>query len=321
VWITRPVSVERLLWLFEHSEWSDYQEVIREDVLTDGGRSRKASVAEEDIVVVSTWGDEEKKVYPVVRGNRSLTGERGHVIIASDYTGFGDAFIEALGLLRKSRHLDTWEWLEYVPGNPHDGQIVEFPTTANTANTANTKTDTPMVPGRSEFGYKSAWFAVRSTNTAAVAASMLGRVPGKRPHNDALAEVQGGGSFQDVPVMFIEPVDGWVLVPFAIVGTETLNFEAILTSLSTTFGEAQLYISFRSSDAYRWEKWRKGKAVRRWSTEGLDVGKITAVERRIFGDELDPDEDQLLELANAWSVNPMELDGPNDDIYAGVLQQ
>jgi hypothetical protein len=313
VWIARPVSVERLLWFYEHSEWSDFRHEIREELLTDGGRSPRLSAAREDIVVVARWSDDEKKVTPVARGKGSLTGDRGRVLFPTDYTGFGDAFVEALGLLRKSKHADTWEWLEYVPGNPDDGRIVEFPV-------AIIREPAAVFPVRGEFGVKSAWFAVRSSGAAAVALSMLGDVPAKKSHNEALTEVQQGGSFEEIPVMFVEPVDGWVLVPFGMLGVEVLNFGEILASLSAAFGEAQLFVSFRGSDAFRWERWRKGKTVRRWSTEGIDLGKVTAAERRIFGDEFEPDEDLLLELAAAWSVNPMELDGPDGEIYAGVLR-
>jgi hypothetical protein len=123
----------------------------------------------------------------------------------------------------------------------------------------------------------------------------------------------------------VGPVDGWVLVLAGAMFESTVDVEWMLATLSEAFGEAQHFTNHRVSDAFSWEVWREGRAVRRWSAWGGDEGKATKAEKvlglgtmssgfvRMVGEE------DVQTVAGAWSVDPMELGDRNDVPLLGRL--
>lgn len=187
-------------------------------------------------------------------------------------------------------------------------------------------------PGPESFGYKSQWLAVRATESEAVAKS-LGIV------NLRTIDWYTGLRQAEKQGIFITPsVDGWVLVTGW--GLEPLMPEdgfprELVERLSAEFGEAQFFATHRGTDYHCWSKACGGKMQRAYCFCGSNgetlflEGEPTPVEASVelintllpedqaqdWEDEnvFFPDEDFVMQVAEAWSVNPMDL-GSRDDI-------
>jgi hypothetical protein len=178
------------------------------------------------------------------------------------------------------------------------------------------------------FGYKTAWFAVRSTNVNAVAEALQLGEP--QPANWQYG-VWHSGEPDDYAIFVSPPVNGWILA----VGVPIL-FEADghatqrMIELSRQFGEVQLFASMRISDAYVWARAKNGQLVRRFyegDGDRSETGAQTEEERELgqkFFDAGSPeakdpgywkrkdlvflDEQYVLKVAGKWSVDPSKLD-------------
>jgi hypothetical protein len=100
----------------------------------------------------------------------------------------------------------------------------------------------------STFGYKTAWFAVRSTNTMAVAQAL--QLQNTTPANweyGVWHAVESDGMLFVTP-----PVDGWVLAVGTrlLFGADDNHSSQRMVEWSKQFGEAQFFASMRVSDAY-----------------------------------------------------------------------
>ncbi len=181
------------------------------------------------------------------------------------------------------------------------------------------------------FGYKSAWVAIRSTETQDVIAAL--------PLQDA-AEHSWTGALETVErkpdrTMVSPPVAGWSLVAFnggrAKDGHPILDLEA----LSRRFGEAQQFATHRVVEYHEWQRWVDGRLVRRYAYSGergevlADDGEPDPAEGGVIsraqleslqdsGDEADwddvefADEDTVMAVAAAWSVDPSTRDDRSD---------
>lgn len=194
-------------------------------------------------------------------------------------------------------------------------------------------------PGPESFGYKSQWFAVRATEPEAVAKSLGIANLRSVDWYTGLRQAEKHGIF------ITPPVDGWVLVTGW--GLEPLLPEdgfprELIHRLSVEFGEAQFFATHRGSDYHCWSKACAGKMQRAYCFCGSNgetmflEGEPTPVEASVelintllpeeeaqdWEDEnvFFPDEDFVMQVAEAWSVNPMDL-GSRDDVpgmgYAG----
>jgi hypothetical protein len=183
---------------------------------------------------------------------------------------------------------------------------------------------TPPIP----FGYKTAWFAIRSENTKAVATALQ------------LQNLQPAGwtygiwhsiETDDYSIFLTPAVHGWTLA----VGTPVL-YEAEdhatdrMVELSRQFGEAHLFASMRISNAYVWARARNGKLERRfYDVDGQhnETGEVTEEEKSLgleFFEGSSPEskapgywarkdsvfvgEEHVLQVAGRWSVDPSKLD-------------
>ena len=187
------------------------------------------------------------------------------------------------------------------------------------------------------FGYKMAWFAIRTTDTGGIAEAF--RLSQAVPANWA----SGVGIVRreaDAALAFVAPpVEGWTLVVTTLdIAAEDQDkaqkILALLSDLSRQFGEALHFGTYRVVDYHAWFHARDGAVTRAFSwcpeTEGIvvNIGATTEAERARglgdlsrmtfdalleAGDQPDPTarpptEEDVVELAAVWSVDPLTLD-------------
>jgi hypothetical protein len=183
------------------------------------------------------------------------------------------------------------------------------------------------------FGYKIAWYAVRSHSAHAVQTALdlvAVRAVGWEAGMKALDADYAG----DMHGIFVTPsVRGWVFA----VGWGTLLGERRpnedlqrfmiptrrLIALSRRFGKAQYYSTHRVVEAHAWARAAGGTLERAYGYVGdrgevaLDVGKRSAAERGV--DLLNPTEEVPHRIAGVWSIDPMLLDGYADSTGPGFF--
>ena len=184
-------------------------------------------------------------------------------------------------------------------------------------------TDAPI-----PFGYKMAWYAVRTTNAQAVAETL--NLKSQHPANwkEGYKEAYGGEG-----VFVSPPVSGWVFV----VGTPifpdltSADKEKCLTRLkvlSERFGEAQLFATHRGVSSHAWAKAVQGSLSRAFGYNGdqgqdvWNVGKETEDEVGLgfkFSAGKEPDEEDVMKLAGRWSVNPQHIDSLRVPPALGII--
>jgi hypothetical protein len=170
---------------------------------------------------------------------------------------------------------------------------------------------TPDHPVR--FGYKTAWLAVRSSDGAQVAKFLgLQNVRSSTWQNGIDTAEDAGND-----VFVSSAIRGWTfVVGFAVCDQSGADKAStpieLLERLSARFGEAQFYGSMRVADAYAWARAVHGRIVRAYEYDGsedqtlLDIGSKTSAERGLDFQSLD--EDTVLRVARAWSIDPGSLD-------------
>jgi hypothetical protein len=184
------------------------------------------------------------------------------------------------------------------------------------------------------FGSDMAWLAVRSEDTAAIAAALgLSRL---RPANWN----SGVGAIYDPEIsnglVFIAPaVKGWTLIaaeslPIPAGETFVDKMMPVLRHLAIEFQSVQYFASFPIVDVYAWARFEKGRRVRSFAVGDGGViwnaGKLTQEERQLglsfieirgirerhgdLGGELQlyPTEEHVFAIAGGWSVNPMAIE-------------
>jgi hypothetical protein len=176
----------------------------------------------------------------------------------------------------------------------------------------------PEGPRGVPFGYKTAWLAVRGGDPKAVADAL------------GLEERRAAGweegieqtDVDDRGVFVTPPTGGWVLAVGAPLGSAPPDAAALSRTLGT---EVQYFGTHRVSDWATWVLARDGETLRCFELAG-DVGQASAygeptdIERELgfdwalpagsdlaAGDEW-PDEETVMQVAGAWSVDPQTLD-------------
>jgi hypothetical protein len=186
-------------------------------------------------------------------------------------------------------------------------------------------------PSGRSFGFKSAWLAVRAGDNREVADALGLEGVGASAWAAGVAAVHAADvGARPAPVFVSSPVDGWVLVPFSLSLADTGEFD--LAALSGRFGEVQRFVTHRVVDLHEWERWVDGKPVRRYSWLGesgelqFSDGDPSELEEDLLPDgDADwedweiADEERVIELAGAWSVDPTRLDERTDIVDSGLL--
>jgi hypothetical protein len=179
----------------------------------------------------------------------------------------------------------------------------------------------------SGFGYKTAWFAVRTADTAAVAAALGLEVIEPCTWSDGME-----ASYARTGEFFVTPcVDGWTFC----VGTDLFplvdrnEFGEITRQLSAALqAEAQFFATYRVAEAHAWARATPERLVRAYAYCGergetsanfgpltpqeLSIGPRLYDEHSPAGRETEdlrsPNEDDVMRLAGLWSVDPTSLE-------------
>ena len=195
---------------------------------------------------------------------------------------------------------------------------------------------TPAVP----FGYKTAWFAIHSTDMHAVATALHLRDP--QPAGWEYGIWHSIEPDDDYSIFVTPPINGWILA----VGVPVL-YEADdhaterMVELSAQFGEAQFFASMRVTSSSIWARARNGKLLRRFydcdgkhEETGTQSDEERALGLRFFDassseaqdpeywnrkDLAYPDERHVLQVAGQWGIDPSKLDQMGLAPAAGLL--
>ncbi len=175
------------------------------------------------------------------------------------------------------------------------------------------------------FGYKNKWLAIKSNNKEKVASFLKFKEVKKSKWEDGVQFGYGKG-------VFITPeINGWVLVlGIDISELEKESTKEFLRSVSKEFGECQIFLTHRIVEYHFWGLARNGKIERLYSyfSESGNLiieGKRTEVENAFnfvdtFSEEskedgywtrkdIDiPNEENVMKIAEAWSINPTKIE-------------
>jgi hypothetical protein len=175
------------------------------------------------------------------------------------------------------------------------------------------KDQLPSVDQPVNFGYKTAWLAVRSTDPEIVKRG-LGLKKGK-PANWS----QGIKAAYQGKLFITPPLADWTLVVGEDLPDSTdKHVLDLLASWSQTFGECQLFRTHRVVDLHSWARASAG-AIQRvfcWAGESqevlIDQGRPTEIEQEIGfssqGKFASPTEDLVMRIAADWSLNPTQIE-------------
>ncbi len=192
--------------------------------------------------------------------------------------------------------------------------------------------DTPDSP--KAFGYGMSWLAIKSADTDAIA-RVLGLTEFERANwNTGIGAIYDR-HLSDSYVFVTPPVKGWTFVagvplPHPIGRTFIDKLTPLLARASAEFGEVQYFAAFPIIDYFAWARLSKGRMIRAFAIgdDGVvwDRGRLTAEERtlglKLFdlrgikgrsGDAggaiiLYPTQEQVVQLARVWSLDPTALD-------------
>ena len=192
------------------------------------------------------------------------------------------------------------------------------------------------------FGYKTAWFAIRTSDTEAVA-----RALGLRHLAPASAEAAIAAGYREPGKVFVTPaIDGWTLAMSSDFldladGTPPV-FAGMLPKLSAELGtEVQFFASHRVAEAHAWGRAAQGDLSRAYTYNGcngevqIDLGGRTpeenALGHRFFhpsspeanddaywerDDLRHANEEDVMAVAGAWSINPQSLEALREGFLA-----
>ena len=174
------------------------------------------------------------------------------------------------------------------------------------------------------FGYKTNWAAVKSDDHRAIADFLDFDKSKECDWVEGTIRAYNGDTF------ILPSINSWVLLhgiepyPYKI---DNLNYsDTFLNRLSNHFGEAQMFGSHRVVSAAYWMLSIGGEIKRLYFVadgEGGEIGEPTKIEQQwnlidwnspqINTDEyhentLYPDEEEVLIVAENWSINPMKIE-------------
>jgi hypothetical protein len=197
------------------------------------------------------------------------------------------------------------------------------------------------------FGYKTYWYAVKTTKTEDVAKAF--NLKNTRPVNWEYGlgiSLSWGYQYQkhstSNQVYFVTPpINGWTLVVGAglpyLINDKSSKAYALFLQLSELFNESHFFESNRSVDYYTWAKAIQGKLIRAYSVGQEEEafwneGKKTVAEKELgyelptwetfFDENITlgwPNEIDVLDIAGEWSVNPAELENYDLPESLGIL--
>jgi hypothetical protein len=244
-----------------------------------------------------------------------------------DFLGYpGVTFVERRRRRRRPPMIALYGWKPAGGGwEPFDAEQVTVPADDPTALACEARSLLARIPSTRRtppgertgvpFGYKTAWLAVRSADTAAVCRAL---------ELTDVTEIswEAGIQASDRGLVFVSPpTAGWVLA----VGVDLAHNPPDPVELSAQLDtEVQSFATHRVVEAHRWERADKGTLERRLvyvgeRNEAAATGEPTAIERSLGFDwaieqpsappdhSIVPDEEAVMQVAGAWSLDPREL--------------
>lgn len=160
------------------------------------------------------------------------------------------------------------------------------------------------------FGYKTAWFAVRTDDPHAVAGALRLRDIRTSTWSAGVEAAYGECVF------VTPPIDGWVLAvgsSFAPLGIAREPCLGALRALSVRFGDAQYFATHRVVELCAWARAADGQLRRAYCFTGetgetmWDEGTRVDGEPAIGPNEW-PGEQEVLALAQRWSLDPTKME-------------
>ena len=172
------------------------------------------------------------------------------------------------------------------------------------------------------FGYKMWWLAFRCENPDMVVAR-LGLKKTKKCSWKTGIEAAYNGE------VFVTPsINGWILAAGMAMPDDPTKFRTIIESLSKGFPDVQFFVTHRVVEYHAWARVLDGKLVRHYAFVGdqgktvCDFGELTREEKAlglVFNDMKSPNEQDVMKLAGAWSLDPSLLDQMNLGKSTGLL--
>ncbi len=187
------------------------------------------------------------------------------------------------------------------------------------------------------FGEKSVWIVIKSNNIKEVLSFLNIKKIDKVPWEDGFIK-----NNKENGIFITGPINGWILLTGSGVlepdyneGMKKIN--SYLDKISNVYGEAQYFLSQRTTFTAIWSKSLKGKIERTYAIgdnffyqEGFtsrlekNMALITdnpylAENKHLFGQYAYPDVDNILKIAENWSFNPSKISDMPDVKGFGFL--
>ena len=192
------------------------------------------------------------------------------------------------------------------------------------------------------FGRKSLWIAVPASSSERVA-QVLG-LSDVQPANWR-SGFSAAYAYPSSYVFVTPPIRGWVLavgsgIPDPSDPAILQNWRSAMAALSQAFGRAQFFASHRGSSYSAWARYTGGAEERlfAWADEPIhDLGSPLPEEREVLArlpdplaadedpnywsreDLRGPDEDDVLGIAAAWSLDPSRFDESDELTALGLV--
>lgn len=199
-----------------------------------------------------------------------------------------------------------------------------------------TTEDTPV-----DFGFKQHWMAIKTTDTQQVAGALSSKQSYRCNWKKGISQAYNNATY-------ITPaIDGWTLVvnPILRLDERSNNQKDVeqLKKLSLLFGEIQFFATHRVVEYHCWAKFVNGNLTRIYSylgkhgentwvegdpttaEEGLNLVNTLSEEAMNQPGYLDrediltPNEETVMQIASAWSVDPSCISGRTNITGLGLI--
>jgi hypothetical protein len=189
----------------------------------------------------------------------------------------------------------------------------------------------PIDPDQpSSFGYKISWITVRTEDAASVATALALAKPRPACWHEGITLAY---EYESPYVFLTPPIDGWTCAVGHNVAARWVEkwftplYEEFICKLSQQFGVACYFSLHRVSSSYVWMRSDAGSLTRSFGYSDseylFDTGIPTPEERRLgldaWSEEHWPDEDDVINIAGAWSIDPITLDDRKEPRSKGIL--
>ena len=185
------------------------------------------------------------------------------------------------------------------------------------------------------FGYKMAWLAIRSDSPDRVIEQLDIAEATPTPWENGVDALYSSTSLTEHPIYVTPSLDGWVLAASPAYfeeasDTDPERLARFVTDLASRLGaEVQFFATHRVVEGHAWARADETGLRRAYYYLGevgeclLDRGGKTPVEETLHcleaGSSEGADEEAVVSVAGAWSVDPTRLEHRPPDVADGAL--